>query len=144
MKRLLFSLLFLTFNSIASVDIHRFGTPEQEQRYQTLINELRCLVCQNQNLADSDAELAKDLRQKVYNMIIAEKSYQDVVDFMVARYGDFILYRPPFKRHTLLLWLGPFLFLIIGLMTLMISLHKNKPSIKKTSSNNKRKKLLKD
>jgi cytochrome c-type biogenesis protein CcmH len=79
-----------------------------------LAHELRCLVCQNQTLADSNAPLAVDLRNQIREQLAAGKSERDVVDFMVARYGDFVLYRPPLKASTVLLWTGPFVFLIAG------------------------------
>src|SRR5258706_14667721 len=85
-----------------------------ERRVTDLAHELRCLVCQNQTLADSNAPLAVDLRNQIREQLAAGKSERDVVDFMVARYGDFVLYRPPLKASTVLLWAGPFAFLIIG------------------------------
>jgi cytochrome c-type biogenesis protein CcmH len=86
-----------------------------EADYNQLIDELRCLVCQNQNLSGSDADLARDLRRETYQMLQQGKSQQEVVDFMVARYGDFVLYRPQFQSNTYLLWLGPFLLLVLVL-----------------------------
>lgn len=104
----------------AEIEYRDFKQPEQEQAYQTLISELRCLVCQNQTIADSNADLAKDLRRQVYEMLQQGKSRQDVVDFMTERYGDFVLYKPALKLKTLLLWLGPVLFLFIGLFTVWV------------------------
>jgi len=98
-----------------AIDTYQFETPEMEADYNRLINELRCLVCQNQNLAGSDADLAKDLRRETYEMLSEGKSAQQVVEFMVARYGDFVLYRPQFQSNTYLLWLGPFVLLLIVL-----------------------------
>jgi len=85
-----------------------------ERRAQTLEKELRCLVCQNQTLAESNAPLSVDLRNQVREQIAQGKSDREVIDWLVARYGDFVLYRPPFKATTALLWAGPFLFLIAG------------------------------
>ena len=99
----------------ASIEAYQFESAEMEADYNQLINELRCLVCQNQNLAGSDADLARDLRRETYTMLRQGKSQQQVVDFMVARYGDFVLYRPQFKSNTYLLWLGPFLLLLVVL-----------------------------
>jgi cytochrome c-type biogenesis protein CcmH len=82
----------------------------------SLSPELRCLVCQNQTLADSNAPLAVDLRNQVREQLKSGKSERDVVDFLVARYGDFVLYRPPLKASTVLLWTGPFLLLAFGLL----------------------------
>ena len=84
-----------------------------------LSSELRCLVCQNQTLADSNAPLAVDLRNQIRAQLAAGKSERDVVDFMVARYGDFVLYRPPLKASTVLLWVGPFAFVLIGFYVLV-------------------------
>lgn len=98
-----------------SVEPHDFDSPEQESAYKKLIAELRCLVCQNQNIADSNADLAKDLRRETYDMLKSGKGHDEVVDFMVARYGDFVLYRPPVKPTTWLLWGAPLLMAIIGL-----------------------------
>jgi cytochrome c-type biogenesis protein CcmH len=85
-----------------------------ERRVANLAHELRCLVCQNQTLADSNAPLAVDLRNQIREQLAAGKSERDVMDFMVQRYGDFVLYRPPFKASTAALWLGPFLLLLLG------------------------------
>jgi cytochrome c-type biogenesis protein CcmH len=89
-----------------------------EANFIKLTNELRCLVCQNQSLADSNAELAKDLRRQTYEMLTQGKTPDQVVQYMVDRYGDFVLYRPRLKTSTLLLWLGPFvlLLLVLGLV----------------------------
>ncbi len=89
-----------------------FDDPHQRERYETLLEELRCLVCQNQSLADSHAELAQDLRDEVYTMVVAGNNKQAVTDFMIARYGDFVLYKPPMKLTTWLLWFGPALLLL--------------------------------
>jgi len=99
----------------AAIEAYQFDSAEMEADYNQLINELRCLVCQNQNLAGSNADLARDLRRETYEMLQQGKSQQEVVDFMVARYGDFVLYRPRFKSSTYLLWLGPFLLLLLVL-----------------------------
>ncbi len=109
----------------AVVEYHPFEDPAKEQDYQSLISELRCLVCQNQTIADSNADLAKDLRQQVYDMLQQGKTKQDVVDFMTQRYGDFVMYNPAFNLKTGLLWLGPFGFLLAGIIAVVI-LAKNK------------------
>ena len=112
-----FLLLFLCIPglSLAGLETLSFANPQQETRYTKIIAELRCLVCQNQNLADSNADLAKDLRKKTYSMILAGQSDAQIIDFMVARYGDFVRYRPPFKPSTVLLWTSPALLLVLGL-----------------------------
>jgi len=113
-------LLILSFNCFAAVEYRNFSDPQQEQSYKTLIAEIRCLVCQNQTIADSNADLAKDLRRQVYEMLQEGKSQVEIADFMTDRYGDFVLYNPPFKAKTGLLWLGPVVFLLIGLLTLIL------------------------
>ena len=95
-----------------------FETVDQERRFRSLINELRCLVCQNQSIADSNADLAAQLRGEVHTMILEGKSDNQVVDFMVARYGDYVRFRPPVKDTTVLLWFGPFVLLGLGLFYL--------------------------
>jgi len=100
-------------------DLRQFQTEAQETRYWDLLGQLRCLVCQNQSLASSDADLARDLRNEVYTQLVEKgKSDEAIVDYLVARYGDFVLYRPPFEPSTYLLWLGPFLLLAIGIAVL--------------------------
>lgn len=98
--------------------------PVAEVRLKHLALELRCLVCQNQTLADSNAPLAEDLRREVREMIAQGKSDQEILDFLVQRYGDFVLYRPPWKLSTILLWLGPFLLLAVGATALGITLRR--------------------
>ena len=110
--------------SAQSVELRSFKSAEEEARFKALSEELRCLVCQNQSLADSDAELARDLRREVHEMIDAGKSDQQILDFLVARYGDFVLYRPPLNASTLLLWIGPFVVLLGALIALIISIRK--------------------
>jgi len=85
-----------------------------EKRVTALATELRCLVCQNQTLADSNAPLAVDLRNQIREQLKSGKSERDVMEYMVARYGDFVLYRPPLKATTIALWAGPFVFLVLG------------------------------
>jgi cytochrome c-type biogenesis protein CcmH len=96
----------------------RFESPQQEERFNHLTRELRCLVCQNQNLADSDAQLAHDLRAEVHEMLLAGNSDEEIKKFMVDRYGDFVLYRPPVQENTYLLWLAPMLLLLGGAFVL--------------------------
>lgn len=99
-----------------------FANDAQRLRYRHLIDELRCPVCQNQTLAESDADLAHDLRTEVYNMVREGKSNKTILDFMVQRYGDFILYRPPFQPLTYALWLAPFLLAVLGVVVLLLYL----------------------
>ncbi len=115
---LILALLAPLAASHASIDAFPFDDPAKEQRYRRLSEELRCLVCQNQSLADSNAELALDLRRKVYEQVQAGKGDGEIVDYMVARYGDFVLYRPPVRPRTWLLWFGPLLLLLTGSVVL--------------------------
>lgn len=95
--------------------LREFDTPEQRERYHDLLEELRCLVCQNESLASSGADLAQDLRDEVYRLVVIEgRSREAAIEFLTDRYGDFVLYRPPVRPATWLLWFGPLLMLIIG------------------------------
>ena len=89
--------------------------PDQQQRFQALTAELRCLVCQNQSISESNAPLAEDLRDQVREQILAGRTDAQIHEYVTARYGDFVLYRPPFKSSTLLLWLGPVGLLVLAL-----------------------------
>jgi cytochrome c-type biogenesis protein CcmH len=112
-----FTALLILFHSpvFAEIELRDFPNEELRQDYLQLIDELRCLVCQNQNLAASDADLANDLRDETYEMLLSGQSVNDVKDFMVARYGEFVLYKPPFSPATWLIWIGPFVLLAAGL-----------------------------
>ena len=102
--------------------------PVLEQRVMALAVELRCLVCQNQTLADSNAELAVDLRNQIREKLQQGASEADILNFMTARYGDFVLYRPPFKTTTVLLWLGPLLLLAVGLAAMFFRISRRRAS----------------
>ena len=113
----LFWLLFLWLSSLpatalAQEDIVEFETARQQELYLKVIKELRCLVCQNQNLADSNADLARDLRRKTQEMITQGGKYDDIIQYMLERYGEFVLYRPRVTSSTMLLWFSPFVLLI--------------------------------
>jgi cytochrome c-type biogenesis protein CcmH len=116
--------LFLSFAcaAFAKDAAPEAADPALEARMLAITSELRCLVCQNQTIADSHADLAADLREQVREQLKAGRSDREVVDFMTARYGDFVLYRPPFKSVTALLWLGPALMLAAGFAVLAIVL----------------------
>lgn len=122
MKTLLFSLVLMAVAASPLAADMRFDDPEKQARYEELIHELRCLVCQNQTIADSNAELALDLRTKVATQIEAGRSDEEVVAYLTARYGDFVLYRPPVQSNTILLWIGPFLLLAIAAAVLVVTL----------------------
>ena len=120
-------MLFLVFAMSISVMAQEplvFENQQQQDRFDKLTLELRCLVCQNQNLADSDAPLAHDLRREVHEMLIAGKSNNEIKDFLVTRYGDFVLYRPPVQKNTYLLWLAPLIMLLAGAWILRVSISK--------------------
>ena len=110
------TLLLIQPVAFAGVELRKFDNDDYRQRYHYLIDELRCLVCQNQNLADSHAQLAHDLRDIIYEMINQGKSNQEIIDYMVARYGEFVLYKPPLDRNTFLLWTGPALLTVLLLV----------------------------
>jgi cytochrome c-type biogenesis protein CcmH len=110
----------------ATLEAFKFTSTADEQHFKALIAELRCLVCQNQSLVDSDAELAHDLRAEVYDMLQAGQSDTEIIDFLVARYGDFVLYSPPVKPSTYLLWFGPFVLLAVALVLLMFTLRRKR------------------
>jgi cytochrome c-type biogenesis protein CcmH len=101
-----------------------FENKDQQDRFNQLTQELRCLVCQNQNLADSDAQLAHDLRSEVHEMLLAGNSNDEIKQFMVQRYGDFVLYRPPVQKNTYLLWLAPLILMLAGALVLRSSIKK--------------------
>ena len=112
-------ILLLLFANLVFAESSVVST-QYEERYHSLLNELRCLVCQNQTIAESDADLAKDLRIEVKKMLEKGASDADIIDFMVNRYGDFVLYKPLVKPKTYLLWFGPFIILAIVLIILYL------------------------
>lgn len=118
-------ILFTGFYSFA-IDVVEFETAEQAEQFKELTEELRCPVCQNQNLADSGAGLADDLREEIYNQVSEGKTNDEIIEFMVQRYGDFIIYRPQLKPLNYLLWFGPILFLGFGLVFLFNYIQKPK------------------
>lgn len=118
-----FAMLLLMFLSSASFAQsvfaeYEFDNTGQEKDFRSLTAQLRCLVCQNQNIADSNAPLAQDLRREIHEMLTSGDSRQDVIDFMVDRYGEFVLYKPIMSRKTLALWFGPLLFFAGGVLVL--------------------------
>ena len=102
--------------SAAAVDVDRLPTPELQARYDALSHELRCMQCQNQSIADSPVGLASDLRRDVREQLLAGKSDEEIRNSMVARYGNFILFRPPFKPGTAWVWIAPFALLLLGVI----------------------------
>jgi cytochrome c-type biogenesis protein CcmH len=116
---LLLALATAPLPAAVTLESFTFPTKAEEQHFKDLIGQLRCLVCQNETLADSDADLAHDLRAEVYEMMKSGKSDQEVIDFLVKRYGDFVLYNPPVKPSTYLIWYGPFVLLAIAALLLV-------------------------
>jgi cytochrome c-type biogenesis protein CcmH len=110
------SLLFGVLSMVHASALYPLSTAKQEAQFQHLLRDLRCLVCQNQDLADSSAGLANDLRLEVYNRVKEGQSDHEIIDYLTARYGDFILFNPPVKSLTALLWLAPLLFLTLGMI----------------------------
>jgi cytochrome c-type biogenesis protein CcmH len=108
-----------------------FDNQEQQDRFDQLTKELRCLVCQNQNLADSDAQLAHDLRREVADLVKSGRNNDEVKQFLVERYGDFVLYRPPVQTNTYLLWTAPLILLLIGAWILRASIGKRSEMLTK-------------
>jgi cytochrome c-type biogenesis protein CcmH len=129
MRWLLVIILLIPCLAVAEEARPLADNPQVEARLKTLAVELRCLVCQNQTLADSHAPLAEDLRREVREMIAKGMSDREIIDFLVQRYGDFVLYRPPWKASTTLLWLGPFLLLIAGATGLVFALRRRQKKL---------------
>jgi cytochrome c-type biogenesis protein CcmH len=109
---------------LAAIEPLEFKDRAEEQRYQKLLRELRCLQCQNQSLADSDANVAGGLRQEIHRQMQAGKSNEEIKAFLVDRYGEFVLYRPEVKGGTMLLWFGPFVILALGGAALLVHLRR--------------------
>ncbi len=130
MKKILIPLMWL-LSSLAFAQTAQPTTadPVSNKRAVALSEELRCLVCQNQSIADSNAELAVDLRRQIREQIAQGRSDQQIVDYMVERYGDFVLYRPPLKATTLVLWMGPPLLFFLGLWLLLLYLRQRRSHI---------------
>ncbi|MCG5530317.1 cytochrome c-type biogenesis protein CcmH [Halorhodospira halochloris] len=104
-------------NAIAIGEPLEFETEEQYEQYYTLVRELRCTVCQTETIYESPADLAADMRRRVYEMTIDGYSKEEIIEFMTHRYGDYVRYRPPMQLNTALLWVSPFLLLVIGVIT---------------------------
>ncbi len=110
-----FAGLLISLVAYGAIDTYEFRDEAERERYRTLTEELRCPKCQNQNIADSNAPIAMDLRKEIFRMLEEGQSNDQIIDYLVARYGDFVRYRPPVTKTTLLLWYGPAALLILGL-----------------------------
>ncbi|MBV1922206.1 MAG: cytochrome c-type biogenesis protein CcmH [Pseudomonadales bacterium] len=106
--------------SIATIDVYEFENAQQEDDFRILVQELRCPKCQNQNIADSNAGLAKDIKDRAYKLLRDGKSKDYIIDYMVERYGDFITYRPPVTKNTWVLWFGPLILLVVVVLVLVL------------------------
>lgn len=129
MMRILFLFCFFSFCANAQ------NNEELNQRLFHLSNQLRCLVCQNQSIADSDADLAKDLKNEIQILLANGKTDDEILNFMTERYGDFVLYNPPLKNQTFLLWAAPFLLLIIGAFSFFLYIQKREKTFKENKEN---------
>jgi len=116
------AVLFLLMStvSVATIDVYEFDNVQQEEDFSILVQELRCPKCQNQNIADSNAGLAKDIKDRAYKLLREGKSRGYITHYMVERYGDFITYRPPITKNTWVLWFGPLVLLIVVVLVLVL------------------------
>lgn len=139
-----FALLLLISFAIQaeSIEANSFSSTAQEMRYRTLINEIRCPVCQGQSIGGSNAGLAQDLRKQVRKMILQDNNNAQIRQFMVDRYGDFVVFKPPMNKNTYLLWSGPFIFLGLGLFFFIRSLSRKKQTLKVDNVNTDKAKAL--
>lgn len=112
-------LMIASCYTLSAVEVKEFSSDQLRDRFQVLVNELRCPKCQNQNLADSNSPIASDLRKEIFRMLEEGKSDREIVDFLVIRYGEFVMYRPPIKKTTLVLWLAPGFLLLIGIVVII-------------------------
>ena len=123
---LLISLLFLSPHAFSAIETHEFANDLERKRFQSFIEEMRCPKCQNQNLAGSDSPISIDLRRELYEMIKLDKSDKEITDFMVERYGDYILYRPRVTPATYVLWGAPVVLLMIGIVVVIVILRRRR------------------
>ena len=123
---LLLSVVLLALPALAVIETYEFSDPLLEQRYQLLSEELRCPKCQNQNIADSNASISQDLRKLLYQQLEAGASNEEILEHMVSRYGEFILYRPPLDKNTAVLWFFPLILLAVGATALVLLLRRRR------------------
>lgn len=120
--------------TLAAIDTYEFETEAQRQQFYQVSSELRCPKCQNQNIADSDAPIAMDLRREVYRMVAEGKSDQQILDFMVSRYGDFVRYKPALTPATMVLWFAPAALLLGGFIFLLVLLRRRQHALRDTAA----------
>lgn len=118
-------LLLASFNLNAAIDVYQFDSDSDRDRFHRLTGELRCPKCQNQNIADSNAPIAKDLRTKIQLMLTEKKTDKEIVDYMIDRYGDFVLYQPRVDRRTWALWFGPAILMMLGIIVVILISRRN-------------------
>ncbi len=133
--------LFLSAPVAAVIETYEFSNPELEQRYQDLSFELRCPKCQNQNIADSNAPIAQDLRRLLYQQLEAGASDEEILEYMVARYGEFVRYRPSFSSSTAVLWLAPLILLLLALGVALFAVRSRRPAATEPLSEEERQKV---
>jgi len=133
MKKIIFLALFFFSQALLAIDPTDYRNAEEEQRFRSLAAELRCVMCQNQSLADSNAMIAKDLRLELLSLIREGKSDEEIKQFMVTRYTDFVLYKPPMRPGTWLLWFGPLLVLLFGALSVFVIVKKRSAAMPASS-----------
>jgi cytochrome c-type biogenesis protein CcmH len=126
--------LGLSLSVQAAIETYQFDSPEQEARFRQLGYELRCPKCQNQAIGDSDAEISGDLRAEVYRMLKEGATDAEIKDFMVARYGRYVLYNPPLDQQTLVLWFGPAGLLVLGGILVVLRIRQSKKALEEGES----------
>lgn len=133
MKRFIYALglTMVCFSSAqASIDTYEFSTQAERDRYRVLVEELRCPKCQNQNIADSDAPIAMDMRDEIFKKLEEGESNEQIVGYLVDRYGDFVRYKPPVNNRTLILWYGPAAFLAFGFLMVAVIVIRRRRSVR--------------
>jgi len=113
-------------------DIYPFSDPQKQQQFQELLPKFRCLVCQNEDLAGSNSDLAKDLRAKIYRLVKAGKTDDKIIEYLTNRYGDFVLFKPPVLAKTYALWFAPFILLALGFLVLLCVLWRRRKTFEET------------
>ncbi|MDD2222978.1 MAG: cytochrome c-type biogenesis protein CcmH [Pseudomonas sp.] len=133
MKRFIYALgltIACLSSAQASIDTYEFSTQAERDRYRVLVEELRCPKCQNQNIADSDAPIAMDMRDEIFKKLEEGESNEQIVGYLVDRYGDFVRYKPPVNNRTLILWYGPAAFLVFGFLMVAVIVIRRRRSVR--------------